>query len=1478
MDKRIPIVPPLRGLSDNLAYSEQEPGTTRDGRNVRGIDAPTGRTRLSQRAGSRKFNSTVLGGSHVQDLAVVTRDSPKIDYANIASLSSSNVEWSSVSAQEGTTWWPEADFQGNVVLLDGNNQLAKYNADGVLLRTIPVLAPQGGSVVRKVQVDVDGGVYVCGHAPDYSSGTLWRFVESATDPLAFEEDWSYTFTNEGPVMFAQRGNTLYVATKPSTGFAEYKLNRLDGGVTGAPTLGTSTEVPGPVNALEVSARGTVWLAADANAARGAGPDSEGVTKIIRKSNMMTPHDLPNADQRLIFWTRADNIDGSSNSTLTDGDEVTAWADNRFADTDATTVKDTTDRGWVKDDNVTPADRRPGPTYRATGWAGYPCIEFDGTDVSNGASALAGQALVTADNNSSNAKKTSGDALLAAQHALFPGQDDAQFVTCFLVKIDPTTSAQGPACLLSQYAEGAGGPGTGGGPPWPALSYGIVTNALWDTGAVGWSASEALLRVKGNGATAAMSGGTGDGTSNAQAAEGAFDTVNGFALITLVNYGINGTEASEIRINGVRADSFTFLADQNFGTNCGLTIMGSRRKSKTENTDIEFFRDADAYVGFSGKVVEAITMLSDSSAGASASDTHDLGIPHASAAILGLSGAFMVGQETGRIDPEGASVVEILEGILGHWNGVSHVLPNGAIDDAQSGVYPGNHPFGGTGNYPVRPGATVTRADHALWSAEPILAAFTPSGLEVIDAISGSGVGYSLATDEDGDCVAVGPRSALTGFGVQYGVDGQDDDDVIARKIAERTGGMAFTSASSGTIRLVGYRDQTSGAGAAMPSDGDQVVIDDGVNPAVTFEFDSDASVVETSTLRQVVSSGAVPSVIVGRLVTAINAAPALDVTARQNGPFVCEVFNDTTGVLNDAISVAVGGTRIEVTGLSGGATVAETWRIENASDAPDTAGLRMAFDDNGDLWVPQLLSGAAERVTKLDGATGLEDFDPGAPVLEYHYDLDSAQEATGVALPLSHPSYLGSSPVPTGPLFMYVTSTGGELATQEDNIRNVRIISETPDFSGAKTPRATRYLGVVGGVVKEFDNTNSVTTKSGGTLSSTSPYISSVVMTNKVVWTDGTQYLVYDAQTDVLKTLVSSRGGSFPRNCRILANWNDRLLLGRGDDDPYVIYGTRRGDITDIDEFPAVTDYLEAFSTPNSIAGKCPDIVNAMIPVADDLCLIGGDHSIFRLTGDPTGGGQFDLLSDTIGIAYGYPFARDPSGAVYFVSTQGHVYRTNGEELLPVSRERIPRRIANLDFATYRMVMAYNHEAEEIEIVVVPLGAPSGTPPLRWALDKNGSWWEDDFATLGIAPTAIAVADGDDPNDRVLLYGCGDGYVRKWDKTARSDDGERINSYVYIGPIGPTNTGREAKFLRPQIALASDQQGCNVEFYASDTPELIGTLKGTARLGPGQNPRLPIRGRGTAMYVRLHNGSVDERWSMEQGTVGFAPAGRTRVR
>lgn len=127
---------------------------------------------------------------------------------------------------------------------------------------------------------------------------------------------------------------------------------------------------------------------------------------------------------------------------------------------------------------------------------------------------------------------------------------------------------------------------------------------------------------------------------------------------------------------------------------------------------------------------------------------------------------------------------------------------------------------------------------------------------------------------------------------------------------------------------------TAIAGASIV-DGEQFVLNDGVNSAVTFEFDSNASVTPSATLRAIVFTGAESATAMRDLIrTAINAAPTLNITASVSGTTFVDLVNDIGGPEgNVAITETVANVGFIVTGMSGGAATSSSWAYNATGEA-----------------------------------------------------------------------------------------------------------------------------------------------------------------------------------------------------------------------------------------------------------------------------------------------------------------------------------------------------------------------------------------------------------------------------------------------------------------------------------------------------------------------------------------------------------------
>jgi hypothetical protein len=231
-------------------------------------------------------------------------------------------------------------------------------------------------------------------------------------------------------------------------------------------------------------------------------------------------------------------------------------------------------------------------------------------------------------------------------------------------------------------------------------------------------------------------------------------------------------------------------------------------------------------------------------------------------------------------------------------------------------------------------------------------------------------------------------------------------------------------------------------------------------------------------------------------------------------------------------------------------------------------------------------------------------------------------------------------------------------------------------------------------------------------------------------------------------------------------------------------------------------------------------------------------------------------------------------GGVYAMAPGGGADRVSNHPQ-KISSETIDRKLSAVNLETHYLGMVWDDIEQRLYLYQMPY-ATNATAMDSWCWEKKtGAWWVDRFGTVGLSPTALCVLDGDASNDRVIALGCQDGYVRYPSRTATTDDGTAIDSYVTIGPFFSGNS--TLRIRNPKITLARDQGGCWVELLSSDTADVRGEPVQRALLGPGQNSRQMIGTRGAFVWLRLRNAAAGSRWAYESGVVEAISANRKRA-
>ncbi len=576
-----------------------------------------------------------------------------------------------------------------------------------------------------------------------------------------------------------------------------------------------------------------------------------------------------------------------------------------------------------------------------------------------------------------------------------------------------------------------------------------------------------------------------------------------------------------------------------------------------------------------------------------------------------------------------------------------------------------------------------------------------------------------------------------------------------------------------------------------------------------------------------------------------------------------------------ANGAAVFARRIDDTGdlptITGGDTWLASLGMTQTNLTFDETLPRMAVDEKDNVYVPVGVTPASGSAPSGDVVV----LDKDGTVL-HNFNRTGVDQwfAISCAVPPGPlPPYPDTLTGQRSPYFWAAGKGEDEGANDIDNIVRVSTITETVN---ANPSRVITQVAAVGDTLyKVTDVTRTTPTGGSGILDATSRYLDMFAAYEKGCILDGKNYYLYDPKTDEVTEWVADQG-ELPPRCRIGVLWRGRPVLSAGDD-PHEVYFGAQGGLLDWNRNPPVPLATQAFRLSDTRMGAVPDIVRALIPASEETLIIACDHSIHSITGEPLLEGRPQVISDQIGIAWNSSWTKDREGRIYFFESQGGVWVMSlGGGAQRITRDKIERRLRAIDLSTYYVHLEWDHEDEGLRVALFPWGAPGALVERYFWEQQVDAWHPDTSSDLDKQPTAMWALDGDEPGDRILMVGTGDGYVLKQDRLAPDDDGTAIQASVDIGAFGALSTGRETRFNRWAITLADDQDGARAQMLKSNEPDVKGAPVMDVELVPGRNG--PIYNRATAahLWLRLSNNRQGERFAFEHSSVMASLAGRIK--
>ena len=352
--------------------------------------------------------------------------------------------------------------------------------------------------------------------------------------------------------------------------------------------------------------------------------------------------------------------------------------------------------------------------------------------------------------------------------------------------------------------------------------------------------------------------------------------------------------------------------------------------------------------------------------------------------------------------------------------------------------------------------------------------------------------------------------------------------------------------------------------------------------------------------------------------------------------------------------------------------------------------------------------------------------------------------------------------------------------------------------------------------------------------------------------------------------------------CQHAALYRGRIVLWGLASDPHNWFMSAAGNPLDFDYFPSTTTQTQAVAGNNSDAGLLGDALVACIPISDDLMLMGGDHTLWVMRGDPAAGGVIDNVSYQTGISGPDAFALDPSGTIYFFGS-GTLWRMGAEISTPepMSQGRLDKTFQDIDVAEHRVLLLWDSFRHGLHIYLTPSAQPS-TAPIHYFWDqRTDSFWKDQYPAA-TGPTAVLLYDADDPNDKALLLGSWDSYIRYPDE-GDDDDGTVIVSYCWFTPLAGGDY-INTRVYDTRVILGSGSDSVTFEIHAASTLEVLNassTPVVSRLMVAGRNVPLTQKVNGNAINFRLSNSAADQAaaaktWALESISTFVGQTGKHR--
>ena len=348
-----------------------------------------------------------------------------------------------------------------------------------------------------------------------------------------------------------------------------------------------------------------------------------------------------------------------------------------------------------------------------------------------------------------------------------------------------------------------------------------------------------------------------------------------------------------------------------------------------------------------------------------------------------------------------------------------------------------------------------------------------------------------------------------------------------------------------------------------------------------------------------------------------------------------------------------------------------------------------------------------------------------------------------------------------------------------------------------------------------------------------------------------------DGGSDKISLWEAGVTGTLPEACPIIGVYNNRMVLAG--DPPQIWHMSKQGD--PLNWSYGTTTEQDAVAATNDEQSSMPNAVTAIIAGAEDYLMMASPDSTFVFRGDPQFQSELNSLDRRVGVVGKFAYAYGPQGNVYILSRDGIYLLPGSGRSAPrkLSRRVLPRELRNVDPLSSAVHMEYDIPGQGMHLSVANLDSTGGS---FWWIDMQNpdraTFWPVTYGNTDFEPLTSHAYEADIASNAHTIFGCRDGYVRRYDEGAIRDDYTDFDSFIYFGPFEPGGHESMDGIVWSLEGILDENSGdVTAEVFAGDNAQEafdLSTADYSSTWSAGRNVIDHSRVYGNSAFVKVKTG------------------------